>query len=99
MREWNRQANPSGRASSSATRRRNLRCWLQSRTRWLGLGSLAMLFAVEGCAMLPSAGDSAPNPAPWYQFWSSYQARFILKKAVMARPEQESPHLLTTVIG
>jgi endoglucanase len=36
-----------------------------------------MLFAVEGCAMLPTTGDSAPNPAPWYQFWTSYQAKFI----------------------
>ena len=77
MREWNLQADDSGNASASSTRGRNLRCWLWSRTRWLGLGSLAMLFAVEGCAMLPSAGDSAPNPAPWYQFWTSYQARFI----------------------
>ena len=77
MREWNLQADDSGNASASSTRGRNLRCWLRSRTRWLGLGSLAMLFAVEGCAMLPSAGDSAPNPAPWYQFWTSYQARFI----------------------
>ncbi|MBW9250328.1 MAG: cellulase, partial [Acidithiobacillus ferriphilus] len=77
MREWNLQADDSGNASASSTHGRNLRCWLRSRTRWLGLGSLAMLFAVEGCAMLPSAGDSAPNPAPWYQFWTSYQARFI----------------------
>ena len=77
MREWNLQPEPSGSASSSSTRSRNLRRWLQSRARWLGLGSLAMLFAVEGCAMLPTTGDSAPNPAPWYQFWTSYQAKFI----------------------
>ncbi|QFG78947.1 cellulase [Acidithiobacillus sp. 'AMD consortium'] len=77
MREWNLQSEPSGSASSSSTRSRNLRRWLQSRARWLGLGSLAMLFAVEGCAMLPTTGDSAPNPAPWYQFWISYQAKFI----------------------
>ena len=77
MREWNLQSAYSDRAPPASAHSGNLRRWLQSRVRWLGLGSLAMLFAVEGCAMLPTTGDSAPNPAPWYQFWTSYQAKFI----------------------
>ena len=77
MRERNLQSAYSDRAPPASAHSGNLRRWLQSRVRWLGLGSLAMLFAVEGCAMLPTTGDSAPNPAPWYQFWTSYQAKFI----------------------
>ena len=71
MRKWK---HPIAAAQATPT---GVRAWLRSRTRELGWGSLAMLFALEGCAMVPTRGDSAPNPAPWHQLWNSYQAKFI----------------------
>ncbi|MBE7566661.1 cellulose synthase complex periplasmic endoglucanase BcsZ [Acidithiobacillus sp. HP-11] len=59
------------------SRIKRIRDWFQLKTRLMGMGSLAMLFAMGGCALLPAGKYSSPNPAPWYHLWSSYQARFV----------------------
>ena len=51
-----------------------MRRWIRGHAR--SMGCLALFFALEGCALQPAASPDH-DPAPWVQFWTSYQAKFI----------------------
>ncbi len=77
MRERTPRLSHSGTEKPSIVLHGTLRRWLRAQAKRLGWGSLAILFAVEGCAMQPAAQGSSGNSVPWIQFWNSYQVKFI----------------------